>query len=103
MSVLCDSMIPLLGVLLIVAGQRKRPLRRRPLAILVRLAAALAWVYVFHFGDMYFKFWKGWGLDFSAHTGVAVAVGRGSHVCLSVVSPSVWASHRSYRPVISSL
>ena len=34
---------------------------------------------------------------------VAVAVGRGSHVCLSVVSPSVWASHRSYRPVISSL
>ena len=34
---------------------------------------------------------------------VAVAVGRGSHVGLSVVSPSVWASHRSYRPVISSL
>ena len=70
MKHLCEAMIPLLGVLLIVTA-----VRRRPLAVVARLATALAWVYLFHFGDMYFKVWKGWGLDFSAHTGVALAVG----------------------------
>jgi len=67
---LCEAMIPLLGVLLVLNGYK-----RRPLAVVARLATALTWVYLFHFGDMYFKVWKGWGLNFSAHTGVALAVG----------------------------
>ena len=70
MKELCEGMIPLLGVALVMTGYRQRPL-----AIVARLAAALAWVYLFHFGDMQFKVWKGWGLNFSAHTGVALAVG----------------------------
>jgi len=50
-------------------------------------AAALAWVYLFHFGDMNLKVWKGWGLDFSAHTGVAIAVG-----CTLAALGRLWAT-----------
>ena len=82
MAVLCEAMIPLLGVLLIATA-----IRRRPLAVVARIAGALAWVYLFHFGDMYLGIWKSRGLDFSAHTGVALAVG-----CTLAGMGRVWAA-----------
>ena len=82
MKQLCEAMIPLLGVLLIVTA-----VRRRPLAVLARVAVALGWVYLFHFGDMYLKVWKGWELNFSAHTGVAAAVG-----CTLAGMGRIWAA-----------
>jgi len=90
-KILCELMIPLLGVLLAIRGYE-----RRPLAVLARLAAALAWVYLFHFGDMNLKVWKGWGLDFSAHTGVALAVGctlAGLGRGWAIVTLCVWAAY----------
>jgi hypothetical protein len=35
----------------------------------------IAWVYAITFADRYFGWWPAMGLDFSTHTGVALAVG----------------------------
>ncbi|MHC4953818.1 MAG: hypothetical protein ACYTGZ_08000 [Planctomycetota bacterium] len=71
MELLCDLIIPILAVLLIIASG----LQPRPGAVWAAVGASLAWVYLFHFGDRWLGVWEGLGLDFSTHTGVAIAVG----------------------------
>ena len=71
MKSLCDMIIPVLGVLLFVVAWRQP----RPRVVLARVAAALGWVYLLHFVDRWLGMWAGLGLDFSTHTGVALAIG----------------------------
>ena len=69
-EILCEAVIPVLGLLLIAAAY---PGRVR--VTLRRVAASLGWAYLLHFTDQWLDLWPRMGLDFSTHSAVAIAVG----------------------------
>jgi len=71
-ATLCDLAVPVLVVLLIVAGARNDAR-----TTVMRTAASLGWVYLLHFADRAFGLWPRMhaDLDFSTHTAVAIAIG----------------------------
>ena len=68
-KILCDLVVPALGVMLVFAG------RRQSRAVLIRVTVALAWAYLLHFADRSFGLWDRFGLNYSTHSAVAVAIG----------------------------
>lgn len=68
MKLLCDSMIPLLALLLVIAAHRNW---RRTLPSLL---ISLGWVFLWQTLDRSFRLWASMGLDYSSHTAVALAV-----------------------------
>jgi len=72
-GLLADLVCPLLGI-----GVLAAPLLRRPTGsrwrFWARTAAGVAWVYLFTVADRSYDWWKSAGMDFSTHTGIAVAL-----------------------------
>ncbi|MEM8886038.1 MAG: hypothetical protein AAGD14_18380 [Planctomycetota bacterium] len=75
LEIVCNAVIPTLGVLLLARAYRVwRP-------ALLRVALVLAWSYAWHFTDRALGIWPHFGLDYSAHTGVAIAIGAALAAC----------------------
>jgi hypothetical protein len=68
-KILTNLIVPTIAILLIYAG------RKQSRTLLIRVTIALGWAYLLHFVDRAFGIWKGFDLDYSTHTAVAVALG----------------------------
>jgi len=68
-TILTNLIVPTIAILLIYAG------RKQSRALLIRVTIALGWGYLLHFVDRAVGIWRGFDLDYSTHTAVAIALG----------------------------
>jgi hypothetical protein len=73
LRLITNLVCPALGAGVVLAPLLRRP-RKSPWPEWGRVALAIGWVYVLTLADRGFHWWPAAGLDFSTHTGIALAL-----------------------------